>query len=173
MQMSDDEAAALDEWMAGIETYLRRIDDPLCWPQMRQHAHALRQALVALQVARRRADRVVPVYRITDLAMAHVAAQGAEDELRIEVLQEQVEHAQKWLQEFERVLDNADQKDAAKLEALARSNKKRQEELSEKLELLRPEFEKMRREGLSASRAAEILGERHGVHPDTIRKRLS
>ena len=173
MHLSGDEAAALDEWMAEIEAYLRRIDDPVCWPQMQPYALTLRQALVALQVACRRPDRVVPIYRITDLALNHAKAQQAEGELWIEALYERLAAEEACSLEMDRLLDDRDRTEDARLEALKEARERRKQETEEKIASLRPEFERLRSQGLSATRAAEFLGQRYGVHPDTIRKRLS
>lgn len=172
MHLSDDEAAALDEWMAEIEAYLRRIDDPVCWPQMQPYALTLRQALVALQVACRRADHVVPIYRITDLALDHAKAQQAEGELWIEALYERLAAEEAYSLEMDRLLNDRDRTEDARLEALKEARARRKRETDEKIASLRPEFERLREQVRSARRPAELLGERTGYNPETIRKQL-
>lgn len=173
--MPDDEGV-LDEWLADVEALQRRLDPDHLYSivpdAIRPHASALQRMVAAVRRARARQIPSLVLEEVVYLARAVEDARIAEVHLILSQVSQQLGDAEAAHALLDRALYQADVADDARLRGLGDSRKRRQTELQAKLEALRPEFERRVRNGMSASRAAQILGERYGLNPDTIRKRL-
>lgn len=69
-------------------------------------------------------------------------------------------------------LDFAATATARQRRALEEGRARRKRRVEAMIATLRPEFDRLRKQGHSLRRAAELLGERTGYNPETIRKRL-
>jgi hypothetical protein len=190
MEVPDDDPA-IDAWIADIEARLREVRLPglveygrpsereLMYSGLWPYVASVRGAIVALQHARRRWPPSVRFQLIIELAQADVAlaeARRAEDRLWARRLWEELEDALRAMdRDTDCILAEIEAADGPRQAALAKARERQQQrsqDLQAKIETLRSEFEARLRCGMSASRAAQLLGERHGLNWETIRKRL-
>lgn len=160
----------LDDWLAAIDCYQQHIDHPE--NRMYRFATPLRFATEEVRRARSKDDRDGLVFALVFLAKMITEVHSAlEDWRSAEIARledEEARHFDRLATAALRLADN----ETARLAALHEGRKTRHERQTSKLETVRPEFERLRAMGISRRRAAEILGPRYGLHPDTIRKRL-
>ena len=195
-----DDSRALDAWIAEAEQLLRRIehlarleapaiqthddtqetdqpdagedDQQFNERSLRPYAYVLRQALFRLQLARQRACPDLSLGLIIELAQASAEAQQAESKNWIRELEERLAAEEAYSLTIDRLLDNNDWPEDARLEVLKRARARRKQAAEAKKASLRAEFDRLLRQGHSARAAAEILGKRFGYNPETIRKLL-
>jgi hypothetical protein len=172
-----DDDAALDAWIADIEAYLQKLGplSELQWSELWPYASSVQGAVVALQHARLRRPPAVRFQLIIGLAQATLALVEAQRKEALGwgwALRQEIDENNR---EMDRVFAEIERADKPRLAALAKAReekKKGEAERREKIEALRPDFEARRRRGMSASCAARILGERHGLSWETIRRQL-
>jgi hypothetical protein len=163
--------AALDEWLT--EPLCQEVNLP---PQL---AHALEDGLAAARQARdipgSLVTEIIQLARVVAMAHELVGFWPTHFAHRALAANERLADTEREAQDLFFQLDKAEGitafREAVRQFGLDRVRESRQAELQVKLEAIRPEFERLEA-GHSKRRAADILGARRGLNPDTIRKRL-
>jgi hypothetical protein len=165
----------LNEWLDEVKALRLEIDRPLERPDLQPYGHALAEGLAAIHRARQRDLPDLVLEEVVWLAQSVAAATrtNCDSEWAMLNLEAQIASWQDYAKTLEDMLTKISKKDAARLAGLEAARAQRKAKLDAKLAELRPEFERLQKNGHSARRAAELLSKRAGgKKADTLRKQL-
>lgn len=168
-------AEVLDEWIAEVEALTRHLDPEygrgIALGSLGPHVWDLRRRLAALARSRERGDLRLILRDAIYLAQAADDARTGQLRAVVSALTGKAIDPERGDTPEWAAAESLMAADAQR-EGLRQTSERRKAELDAKIEGLQTEFDRLRTAGLSLRRAAEILGRRHGVHADTIRRRF-